>query len=54
MYFRYELGKIKKERHLSVNWPDEHNIKGLVERVDCLFVYAAPAYRWIGDWNFLS
>jgi hypothetical protein len=52
MYLRDELNKIKKKRNLSPDWPDEHNIKLLVRKAECLFIYAATACRFIDDQNF--
>jgi hypothetical protein len=51
-YIRDELDKVKRKCNLPSDWPNEHNIKLLVQRADCLFIYAATACRFIGDRNF--
>jgi hypothetical protein len=52
-FFKNELEKIKKERALSPDWPGEQNIELLVQKADCLFIYAATACRFIGDPKWL-
>lgn len=49
---RHKLGEIRKERNLSTSWPDEEIIRFLVNRSDCLFIYAATICRFIGDRNW--
>ena len=53
VFFKNELEKIKKERALSADWPGEQNIELLVQKADCLFIYAATACRFIGDRQWL-
>ena len=46
-YLRHELGRIKKERSLPGDWPDDGIIRLLVERSDRLFIYVATVCRFI-------
>ena len=43
-----EMRKIRARRQMAVDWPGEEAITILVERADCLFIYAATACRYIG------
>jgi NACHT domain len=47
VFLRHELAEIRTLRHLSARWPGEQNVRRLVEKVDCLFIYAATACRFI-------
>ena len=49
VFLRHELGEIRKERRLAINWPDEREIGLLVQKSDCLFIYAATICRFIKD-----
>ncbi|KAI9782132.1 MAG: hypothetical protein M1839_005479 [Geoglossum umbratile] len=49
IFVKHELATIKRERSLTEDWPDEHNIKRLVANASPLFIYAATACRFIGD-----
>ncbi len=51
-YLQHELDKIKRNRNLCINWPDEHSVKMLIQRTDRLFIYAATACRFISDEKF--
>lgn len=51
-FLRHELGKIRKACGLPTDWADEKVIRLLVEKSDCLFIYAATACRFIGDRNW--
>ena len=52
VFLRQKLGRLSRQRKLP-NWPSEDNIRSLVQKADCLFIYAATACRFIGDthWN---
>jgi hypothetical protein len=46
----HELSNIKKQHnYLSEDWPDNKDVELLVQRSDCLFIYAATACRFVGD-----
>ena len=51
-FTRHELSKIRKVHNLPTDWADDKIIKQLVEKSDCLLIYAATACRFIGDQNF--
>jgi hypothetical protein len=53
LFTRHELGKIKKDHGAPADWPSERNIKLLIQRADCLFIYAATVCRFIGDPKWL-
>ena len=48
-FTRHELSQIRKAHNLSSDWVDNKIIKRLVEKSDCLFIYAATVCRFIGD-----
>ncbi len=48
VFLEQELGRIRDERLLR-DWPSEHEIRLLVQRSDCLFIYAATVCRFVGD-----
>ena len=52
VFLRQKLGRLSLQRKLP-NWPSEDNIQSLVQKTDCLFIYAATACRFIEapDWN---
>lgn len=50
-FTKHELNQIRKAHNLPTDWVDEKIIKRLVEKSDCLFIYAATACRFIGDQN---
>lgn len=52
VFLTYELDKIRKDRNLSGDWPDDKSINLLVKRSDCLFIYIATACRFIRDTNW--
>jgi hypothetical protein len=47
-FFKYELGKIRKDHNLASNWPSDREVKLLVQKANCLFIYAATACLYIG------
>jgi NACHT domain len=49
VYLRHELGRIRKERNLSTDWPEDEIIRLLVKRSDRLFIYVATVCRFIGN-----
>ena len=51
-FMRHELGKIRDTRGLPTDWPNETIIRRLVEKSDCLFIYAATACRFVGNQNW--
>ena len=53
VYLKHELNIIKRARNISSNWPAERDIELLVQRSDCLFIYAATACRFIEDEHWL-
>ena len=52
VFLRQKLGQISLQREL-LEWPSEDNIRSLVQKADCLFIYASTACRFIEatDWN---
>jgi hypothetical protein len=48
-YLRNELREVKVEHNAGQDWPGDEHLKVLVERSDCLFIYAATACRFIKD-----
>jgi hypothetical protein len=53
VFVRHELGKIRKQHDLSEEWPNEKDVKLLVQKSNCLFIYAATACRFVGDQSWL-
>ena len=51
VFLREKLGHLSRQRGL-LNWPSEDNIRSLVQKADCLFIYAATACRFIEDKNW--
>ena len=51
-FLEQKLGRIRDERLLR-NWPREEEIRLLVQRSDCLFIYAATVCRFVGDVDWL-
>src|SRR5207237_598430 len=51
VYFEHELGQIQQQRSLSLNWPSKDQVDALVEQAVPLFIFAATACRYIGDWR---
>ena len=49
VFLRQKLGRLSLQYEL-LNWPSEDNIRSLVQKADCLFIYAATACRFT-DWN---
>jgi len=49
VFLRDELAKIRVKRKVSKGWPDGVAIDKLVERANCLFIYAATACRYVGE-----
>ena len=47
-FFEYELGKIRRNRDLPPGWPHGQKVKLLVQKANCLFIYAATACLYIG------
>ena len=47
-FFEYELGKIRRDRDLPPGWPHGQKVKLLVQKANCLFIYAATACLYIG------
>ncbi|KAF8536777.1 WD40-repeat-containing domain protein [Trichophaea hybrida] len=48
--FRYELEYIRRKHDIADGWPGEDTIELLSHRAQGLFIYAATACRFIGDW----
>jgi len=53
VFVRHELGIIREQQRLSPDWPNEKDVKLLVQRSDCLFIYVATVCRFINnhDWR---
>lgn len=49
VYLRYELEKVRKDRDLPSQWPGEENIKLLIQKSDCIFIYVATACLFVRD-----
>ena len=52
MLLEHELGRISSQHKLH-DWPSEDDIRSLVQKADCLFIYAATACRFIGDKDWI-
>ena len=50
-FLEQELGRIREERSLC-DWPREKDLESLVQRSDCLFIYAATVCRFVGDYDW--
>jgi hypothetical protein len=48
LFLEHKLNTIRKEHTLSVDWPEEHQIQGLVELSVPLFIYADTVCRYVG------
>jgi hypothetical protein len=46
-FLKHELTAIRRERNLPPGWPNDQQIKLLVRKANCLFIYAATACRYI-------
>ncbi|KAF2190141.1 vegetative incompatibility protein HET-E-1 [Zopfia rhizophila CBS 207.26] len=51
VYFEHELGQIQQQRALRSNWPSRDQVDALVKQAIPLFIFAATACRYIGDWR---
>ncbi|KAF7514113.1 hypothetical protein GJ744_004438 [Endocarpon pusillum] len=51
IYLEHELIEIRQQRSLSSDWPNRSQIQELVEQAVPLFIFAATACRYIGDWR---
>lgn len=49
VFLRHELARIRKSRHLPIEWPDEKSISELTQASDGQFICAATICRFIGD-----
>ncbi|KAF2818070.1 hypothetical protein CC86DRAFT_435377 [Ophiobolus disseminans] len=47
LFLEHELGAIRKERKLALDWPSSHQIMALVELAVPLFIYAATVCRFV-------
>ena len=54
IFLREEMDMIRRDRDLSEDWPDEHDIEILATRADGLFIYATTICRFIGDMENLD
>jgi hypothetical protein len=48
LFLEHELGAIRQERMLALDWPSSHQIMALVELAVPLFIYAATVCRFVG------
>jgi hypothetical protein len=53
IFLKNELGEIRRKREISTDWPSDHELNLLVQKSNCLFIYAATACRYISDPKFL-
>ena len=51
VFLRQKLGRLSSQRELP-NWPSEDDIRSLIQKANCLFIYAATACRFIEDTNW--
>lgn len=49
VFLRRKLGRLSE----LPNWPSEDDIRSLVQKADCLFIYAATVCRFIEDTNWI-
>lgn len=49
VFFKQEFARIRQERNLPLQWPEEKNIKTLVEMATPLFIFAATICRYVGE-----
>lgn len=47
LFLKHELNKIRARRGLHLEWPGEPRVKDLVDKADCLFIFAATVCRFI-------
>jgi nucleoside phosphorylase len=47
-FLKHELAEIRRERNLPPGWPNDQQVKLLVRKANCLFIYAATACLYIG------
>jgi hypothetical protein len=47
LFLQQELKQIGSKRHLPTDWPGKPRISKLVDKADCLFIFAATACRFI-------
>jgi len=46
-FLKHELAEIRRERNLPPGWPNDRQVKLLVRKANCLFIYAATACLYI-------
>ena len=51
VFLRQKLGRLSLQHELP-DWPSEYDIQSLIQKADCLFIYAATACRFIEDKNW--
>ncbi|KAF3908503.1 hypothetical protein ABW21_db0205184 [Orbilia brochopaga] len=49
LFIKHEMSKIRDEHELEEDWPDDKDLRRLVEMAVPLFIYAATLCRFIGD-----
>jgi hypothetical protein len=49
VFVGYELDIIRKQYELPTDWPNEKDVRLLVQRSDCLFIYVATVCRFINN-----
>jgi hypothetical protein len=54
LFLKHELNQIKTKRHMEPDWPDEQRLRILVEKADCLFIFAATACLYIDGASTVS
>jgi WD40 repeat protein len=43
IFLTNELGEVRRKREISTDWPSHHELNLLVQKSNCLFIYAATA-----------
>lgn len=51
VFFKHEFAKIRQERSLPLEWPEEKSIKMLVGMAIPLFIFASTICRYVGEKN---
>jgi NACHT domain len=54
LFLKHELNQIRNKRHMGPDWPDEQQLRILVEKADCLFIFAATACLFIDGASTVS
>jgi type II secretory pathway predicted ATPase ExeA len=54
LFLKHELNQIRNKRYMGPDWPNEQQLRILVEKADCLFIFAATACLFIDGAPIIS